>query len=66
MMIKTTKATNGKGLLINADKVNTIEPTATAVRVTFENGETVDVLADFSHLQNMLGGIVVPDGAYPD
>ena len=66
MFFKSANVTNGRGVLINTDKVNTIKPTSTADRVTFDNGETVDIHADFNRLQNMNSTVVVPDGAYPD
>ena len=66
MFFKSVNASNGRGVLINTDKVNTIEPTSTAVKVTFDNGETVDIQADFNRLQNMIAAVVVPDGAFPD
>ena len=66
MFFKSVNASNGRGVLINTDKVNTIEPRSTAVKVTFDNGETVDIQADFNRLQNMIAAVVVPEGAFPD
>lgn len=66
MFIKTTRADNGRGLLINADHIDTIEPVTRGVRVKFEDGQSVETQADFNKLENLLGTIVVPDGAFPD
>lgn len=64
--LKTTKADNGRGLLINADHIDTIEPTNWGVRIVFDNSESVETQADFSKLQNMLATVVIPDGCFPD
>lgn len=66
MYIKTTRSDNGRGLLLNADHIDAIEPTHRGVLIRFENGETVETQADFNKLENMLAAVVVPDGAYPD
>lgn len=66
MYLKTTRADNGRGILLNADHIDTIEPVTRGVRVTFESGESVETQADFSKLENMLAAVVVPDGAFPD
>ena len=66
MFLKTTRVDNGRGVLINADHVDIIEPITRGVRVTFESGESVETQADFGKLENMLGAVVVPDGAFPD
>ncbi len=66
MFFKTTNAANGKGLLINADHIDQIEPTNRGVKITFESGKTAETSADFNKLENMLGAVVVPDGAFPD
>ncbi len=65
MFFKSTSVTTGKGMLINADHIYTIEATTTGLKVKFENGETL-IEADFNKLQNMLAAVVVPDGAYRD
>ena len=66
MFIKTTRADNGRGILFNADHIDTIQPATGGVLVTFENGESVETQADFGRLENMLGAVVVPDGAFPE
>ena len=66
MYFKTTRADNGRGLIINADHLDTIAPVTRGVRVTFESGESVETQADFGKLENMLEAIIVPDGAFPD
>ena len=66
MFIKTIRSDNGRGILLNTDHIDTIEPATRGVLVTFENGESVETQADFHKLENLLGVIVVPDGAFPD
>ena len=66
MFIKTSRVDNGRGLIINADHIDTIEPINRGVLVRFENGDSVETQADFGKLENMLGAVVVPDGAFPD
>jgi hypothetical protein len=66
MFIKTTNAANGKGLMINASHIDTIEPTHRGVKIIFESGHSVETQADFNKLENTIGAVVVPDGAFPD
>ena len=66
MFIKTIRSDNGRGILLNTDHIDRIEPGARGVLVTFENGDSVETQADFHKLENMLGAVVVPDGAFPD